>query len=186
LKNNNDDYITIPLKKDSDYLNICERSIADNFNRKKILNQIEDAYRNAPYFNDTFELFKQSINTNQFNLFNLIYDSINAICGYLKIKTELIPSSQVTINHSLKGKEKVIQICKTLGAEVYINSIGGMKLYDKNEFMQNGIELKFLQIRIAEYKQFQNEFVPNLSIIDVLMFNSIERVKEMLNEYELI
>lgn len=186
LKNSNDAYITVSLKKDSDYLNICERSIADNFNRKKLLNQIEDSYRDAPYFKNTFDLVEQSVSTDKSNLFDFIYYSIKLICNYIDIKTEMIISSQIEKNDLLKGKEKVIQICKSLGADLYINSIGGMKLYDKNEFLQNGIELKFLKTHIIEYKQFQYEFVRNLSIIDVLMFNSKEQIKDMLNGYELI
>jgi hypothetical protein len=186
LKNGTDTYVTIPLEKNSDYLNICERSVSANFNRKKFLDQITEAYRNAPYFTNTSELIKQAVNNNQNNLFDLIYNSINIICSYLEIKTEMIPSSQIEIDHSLKGKDKVIQICKTLGADIYINAIGGVNLYDKNEFAEHGIDLQFLQTKSAEYEQFHNHFIPNLSIIDVMMFNSKDKIKEMLNGYELI
>jgi hypothetical protein len=186
LKNGTAYNITIPLKKDSDFLNVCERSIAEDFNREKFLNQITGAYRNASYFKDAFGIIEQSVNIDQYNLFNFIYNSLSIICDYTDIKTEMILSSKIEIDHSLKGKEKVMQICKARNADTYINAIGGMKLYDKNEFLQNGIKLYFLRANIAEYKQFQHEFVPNLSIIDVLMFNSKERVKEMLNDYELI
>lgn len=186
LKNKTDAYITLPLKKDSDSLNICERTIADNFNKGKLMNQIKDTYRNAPHFTNTFYLFEESVSTNQNNLFSFIYDSICHVNNHLEINTEMIPSSQIKIDHSLKGKDKVIQICKSIGANRYINPIGGINLYEKDEFAKNGIELKFLQTKAAEYKQFSNEFLPNLSIIDVLMFNSKEKIKQMLNEYELI
>ena len=52
--------------------------------------------------------------------------------------------------------------------------------------MNNGIELKFLKSDLVPYKQFANDFVPGLSIIDVLMFNSVEEIKRMLNQYELV
>ncbi|MFR1676221.1 MAG: WbqC family protein, partial [Fusobacterium sp.] len=64
--------------------------------------------------------------------------------------------------------------------------IGGQELYSFEEFKNNGIELKFLKTEEIIYKQFTNEFIPNLSILDVMMFNSKEKVKEFLENYTLI
>jgi hypothetical protein len=89
-------------------------------------------------------------------------------------------------NDRLKGKDKVKYICNKLEANQYINPIGGIGLYDKNEFAIQGLKLNFLKTKKVEYKQFDNEFVPWLSILDVLMFNSVAEVNEMLNQYELI
>lgn len=105
---------------------------------------------------------------------------------YLGINTKLVTSSSIEINHSLKSEEKVIEICKSQNAATYINPIGGLELYNKNSFNQYGIELNFIKSKPLEYKQFNNEFIPNLSIIDVFMFNSIEQIKDMLNQYELL
>ena len=68
----------------------------------------------------------------------------------------------------------------------YINAIGGQALYDKDEFAKNGIKLNFIKMKEIKYKQFNNDFVPNLSIIDVLMFNDVSRVREFLDAYELV
>lgn len=73
-----------------------------------------------------------------------------------------------------------------LGADTYINAIGGMELYDFEEFQKRGITLKFLKTKPIEYKQFGSSFVPNLSILDVIMFNSREEVIKMLGSYELV
>ena len=75
---------------------------------------------------------------------------------------------------------------KILNATGYINSIGGIELYDKEVFSQNDINLRFLKTHKILYKQFNNEFVPNLSIIDILMFNDKEQIKEILTMNELI
>ena len=66
---------------------------------------------------------------------------------------------------------------------MYLNAIGGQDLYDKQEFQEHDLKLEFLQTDKVIYKQLKNQFVPNLSIIDVLMFNSAEQIKQMLNQY---
>ena len=86
----------------------------------------------------------------------------------------------------LKGEEKVIDICKHLKATNYINAIGGQELYSKEKFVENGLMLNFLNTKEIIYKQFSNEFIPWLSIIDIMMFNSPEAINNMLNQYELI
>ena len=97
----------------------------------------------------------------------------------------MILSSDINKNNSLKGQEKILELCKILKADTYYNAIGGKELYDKKEFEDNGISLHFLKTdENLRYKQFLNmEFVPNLSIIDVLMFNSVEEVNKMLDDY---
>ena len=87
---------------------------------------------------------------------------------------------------SKKGIDIVIDICKALNASIYINAIGGQDLYSKEAFAQNQINLKFIKSHPINYPQFNNEFVPWLSIIDIMMFNSKNEIKKMLNEYELI
>jgi hypothetical protein len=86
----------------------------------------------------------------------------------------------------LRGQEKILEICKLLNATTYINPIGGQSLYDKNFFKLEGIELYFIQSRFSQYKQFGSDFIGGLSIIDVMMFNSVEKVNEMLDNCQLI
>ena len=102
------------------------------------------------------------------------------------IKTKFRLSSTLDKNDSLKGQDKVIHVCKLLDTDIYINAIGGLSLYNKEEFARHNIELYFLKTHEIKYKQYKNEFVPNLSIIDVLMFNDLEIIKNYLNEYTLI
>ena len=78
----------------------------------------------------------------------------------------------------------MIAICKAQNATTYINPIGGVELYSKNNFSNLGIELQFLQAKNVEYTQYKNEFVPWLSIIDVMMFNSKEEIQNFLNNRE--
>jgi hypothetical protein len=105
---------------------------------------------------------------------------------YLQIDTSLLVSSTIAIDHRLKADQKVLAICDALSAARYINSIGGRQLYEAAPFAERGIELKFLQPRFITYRQFDASFVPSLSIVDVLMFNSRDDVRTMLGDYDLV
>lgn len=184
LVNGEAQYISIPLKKDSDFLNVNQRFLSDDFNveKNKILNKIKGAYRKAPQFNSVLPLIEDIFNFNDNNLFNYIFNSIKSITAFLDIKTQLIISSTLDLNSELyKSEEKVIEICKELNATDYINPIGGVELYDKKRFEKEGINLNFIRTEGVEYNQFGNDFIPHLSIIDVLMFNELDTVKYMIN-----
>jgi hypothetical protein len=186
LQNGRDAYFTLPLKKDSDFLDVKARYIADSFDRNKILNQIKASYQKAPYFTTVFPVFKKIIEYENINLFDYIYASMLQICDYLNIRTKIIKSSDVAIDHALQSEEKVIAICKWLGGDTYINAIGGVELYSEERFNQNGICLRFIRTNEMQYKQYNNKFVPWLSILDVMMFNHSEEIEDMLNQYILL
>lgn len=188
LENGKDVFISLPLKKDSDYLNVNERYLADNFleYKIKILNKIKNNYRRAPFYSTVYSLIERIFEYENHNLFEFVFNSIIEVCNFLGIKKPIKISSSINIDHSLKGAEKVKAIVKTLKANIYINPIGGVDLYIKNDFSIDGIDLKFIQTKEFQYKQFDdNNFIPFLSIIDVMMFNKKEEVKEMLNQYNL-
>ena len=189
LVNGAAEYISLPLSKGSDYLNVDQRKLAGTFKteRIKLLRRINESYRKAPQFDTIYPLIESVINAEEENLFGFIYQSLQAVCQFLDIKTEFIISSTLPIDHQLRSQDKVIAICDALGANQYINTIGGKELYSKKIFQQYNIELNFIQSGTVEYPQFTNEFVPWLSIIDVMMFNSKEKVKEYLqNNYTII
>jgi hypothetical protein len=188
LVNGKDQIITLPIKKDSDYLNVAERELSESWekDKNKMINIIKSSYSKSPYFKESSELIFECLNNSEKNLFKFIYDSIIMINEYLGIKTSIIISSSIDANHTLKSQDKVLSLCKAQNADVYINSIGGVELYDKTIFKENGIDLNFIKSNPINYKQFNNEFIPWLSIIDVLMFNSKEQIQKYLSNYKLI
>lgn len=163
---------------------INEISIKDDFSNFQKLLQFN--YSKAPYFSDCMNLVEQIISYDRTNLGKFLYNSIKLVAEYLDFNTNILLSSEIQKENSLKGKDKVMHICKLFGADEYYNAIGGQDLYDKNEFAKNGIKLAFVKTNIKPYKQFKNDFVPGLSIMDILMFNSKEQVKEMLADLELV
>jgi hypothetical protein len=95
-------------------------------------------------------------------------------------------SSGLEIDHTLKGQSKVIALCKSVRATHYVNPIGGLELYNRSEFESNGLDLSFIKSRPIEYPQFSNNFVPWLSVLDLLMFNSTDQIKLWFGEFDVI
>jgi WbqC-like protein family len=187
LRNGRDAMFSLPLKSDSDNLNVCERELAPNFNRDKLLNQFKGTYQRAPYFAHAFPLVEQIVRHEDTNLFHFVHHSIVKTCAHLGITTEIRVSSGVAINHDLKNQDKVLAFCQAVGASTYVNAIGGMELYEKELFGAKGIDLQFIQSKLFTYRQFGNEFVPWLSIIDGMMFNPHDSVRTCIaTNYELI
>lgn len=187
LLNNEAKYFNLPMIGSSSFKKINDINVNINYNLiNKNLRTIESAYKRAPYYNNVYPILTDILSYNNANLAQNLFYSIKRICEYLTIKTELVLSSKVEKNVELKGEEKVINICKVLKATEYINTIGGMDLYSFKRFKESGIKLSFFKAGIVKYNQFNNEFIPNLSIIDVMMFNSKDEIKDMLKQYELI
>ncbi len=187
LQNDKDVMFSLPLKKDSDSLNVCERELAADFNRHKLLHQFKNAYRHAPYFAQTFPLIEQVVAYDQSNLFDFLHHSIVKVCEHLGITTKIEISSSINIDHALKNQDKVVALCEAVSASVYVNTIGGIDLYSKETFHDKGFALKFIQSKPFDYRQFDSVFVPWLSIIDVMMFNTLETVQICIStNFELI
>ena len=147
---------------------------------------LDMAYKKSPYFEIVFPLIRDVFNEKESNLSKFIGRSLEVISDYLGIKSRYIYSSNIKKDTSLGGQGKIIEIAKNLGATNYINAVGGQDLYDKDTFKKEKINLSFLETELMEYKQFDSKFVPCLSIIDILMFNSVEEIKVMLDSYRLV
>lgn len=161
-----------------------EIEIGDDFH--KFMKTVQLNYSKTPYFIEVMKLLEQIISFPNKQLSLFIANSFNEILSYLEINTELIMSSEINKDTSLKGQDKIIQICELLRADEYFNTLAGRKLYNKDDFEQHGINLRFIDEQILPYHQLSKEFIPCLSIIDVLMNNSKSEVNALLNSYKLI
>lgn len=187
LQNGKDVMFSLPLKGNSDSLDVCERELAADFNRDKLLSQFIGAYKRAPYFEQSYPLLEQIVKHEDTNLFRFLHHAIVKICKHLGITTQLIISSDIDIDHTLKSQDKVLALCEALKANTYVNTIGGIKLYSKEAFDAKGIELKFIKSQSFEYAQLGADFLPWLSIIDVIMFNPLYIVQACITtNYKLI
>ncbi|GAA4267999.1 WbqC family protein [Hyunsoonleella aestuarii] len=153
---------------------------------KKWLKTIEQSYRKAPFFSAVYPLVREIALNEEKSISRFLMMTLQRIAQYLDIQTTFKLSSELKKDDNLKAQDKVIAICKALNAIHYINATGGQNLYNKDDFNANQITLNFINTKPITYKQYDNQFIPWLSIIDVLMFNEKDEVKELLKQYELI
>lgn len=187
LVNGKSNQFVIPCKAVSQNKLIKDVVLAiDDSEKEKLIKTLHLAYKRAPFFNVVMPLIEEVINNeDHITISDLAVHSVKQVSSYLGIQKKWVLSS---LDHEdSTGQEKgirLINITKKEGAAVYVNPIGGKQIYDKEVFKSHQVELKFLKPKPIAYQQFKHEFVPWLSIIDVLMFNSIEEVKLLLNQYE--
>ncbi len=190
LLNNSVKYFSLSIKGASSHKLIIDTDIAneDDFHSKeKISKTIKMAYSKAPYFDLVFPLLDRLIRDEEQNIANYNTHILCKLCAYLGINTKILQGSKVLPASGLTGQDRVIEICKIFNADHYINPIGGVDLYESALFNQQGITLSFLQTSDKiNYHQWNDTFTPNLSIIDVLMFNSKSEVLSLLEAYSLI
>ncbi|MBD1390847.1 WbqC family protein [Neiella sp. HB171785] len=182
-------YITFPLKKDSTLLAINERQLSADCDqhKAKILRQIQGAYGKAPYYQQAIDVVAQSLATPLTNMALFATHTLQTCCQYLAINTEFVTSSQLAKNNALHGQNRVLELNQLMAASHYINPIGGTALYNRDDFAKRHIKLSFLQPSNIVYQQVGNhQFVPFLSIIDVMMNNSVEQIRGYLAEFELV
>jgi hypothetical protein len=187
LRNGAAAVFSLPLKGAPDSLDVRDREIAPEFRGETLLAQVRGAYRRAPHFEPTYALLERIMRTEERNLFLFIEQSIRLTCGHLGIATEIRRSSDVPTHGGLRGQDRVMATCEAIGTDMYVNAIGGVELYSPEAFAARGIDLRFIRSRPLEYRQFGAAFVPWLSILDVLMFNSLPLVSEIVSTgYDLI
>ena len=184
LLDGKDHFLTLSLLNAGSYRLINEIEIGPN--RHKLLKTIGQTYKKAPFFHEVFSLIEGILTCEENNLAFFLEISVRRIVAFLNIKTDLMVSSTIKKDAAKKGQDKVLEICEKMNAAVYVNAEGGQELYSKEIFNLKGIALKFIKSRPINYVQFNNEFVPGLSIIDVLMFNSKENVNKMLKSYDFL
>lgn len=176
--------ITLPLQGASSNKLINQITLGDG--RIKILKTIRQNYSTAPQFPVVFPLVEGIIMQQEKKLARFLDHGLRQICDYFGLRPWWHISSTLNKDNRLRGQEKVLAICEELGATHYINVPGGKKLYDYDAFAHKRLQLSFIQPRLVPYCQFGNDFVPNLSIIDVMMFNNQEQCRKLLEEYELV
>ena len=187
LVNRKEKLVSFPLKKSGHLARINEKFFSDDFPKmiEDLLKQLRNAYANARSFSSAYPVLEAILCTKEDNLARYAEHSIRAICNYLEIRTPIYLSSSFSLDVPSHKQERVVNTVRKLNGSVYVNPIGGLALYDEAYFNAHGIELRFHRMNDFQYEQLNNPFVPCLSIIDVLMFNSREKVMDMLYWYVL-
>ncbi len=182
-------YIVVPAKNhDRDEL-ISEVRIDDASAWQDTIRGQLSYYKKirAPYYEQTVALFDEITTTRFDTISDLNVQTLKRTCEYLGIVLNCEICSNMSMDFSnVKGPgDWAFEISTQMGADTYINPIGGVALFDNERFRDAGIQLKFLKPGNIEYRQSRRAFVPWLSIIDVMMFNSPGTIHGMLKDYEL-
>jgi len=179
---------TVPVEKVSRNKLIFEvKPLIDNKFHKKFFAQIDSAYKKAPQYSKVKEVLHNVFDKKHENIADLAIASVVAVYDYLGVDFDWDKSSNCSPNtKGLDKAERLIKITKEQGFDKYVNAINGKDLYDKDFFKKNGVQLDFIKPNFQSYKQFDNEFIPSLSIIDILMFNDIKAIREQISNYTLV
>ena len=182
-------YIKVPLNKHSRNNAIKDVQIKEDEKWKdKILAQLMPYKKKSSNYHKVIELLKESWIEETNSIVKLNYNTLKAICTYLDINTPIKIWSEMNIDIEQVNApdEWALSICNALGAESYYNPSGGLSFFDKEKYIKKNIELKFIKNKEVAYKQFSNDFLPNLSIIDIMMLVPQSEIKEMLKEFSIV
>ncbi|WP_319525635.1 WbqC family protein [uncultured Desulfosarcina sp.] len=175
-------YITIPLKnrKQTDRIDNIEIFESGKW-KKEILGKLSAYRKKAPFYNNVLALIKECLSFKETNLSKFVVHTLQLTADYLSIKTPMCIQSHLHFDLSCIDHpgQWVLRIAEQIGATEYINPHGGAKIYREDEFDRSGINLRFLKPKLRSYSQQQTPFIPGLSVIDVMMWNSVNEIKEV-------
>lgn len=169
---------TLPLQNASQNRSIHQHQLLNK--NETFFKTLYTAYHQAPHFNKINNIIKNIFNKSS-NLATCCASSIHEVFNYLQIPFRYSFSS--SFPSTLKGQERIIELCKQFNAKLYYNPIGGKSIYDGEFFKKNNINLYFFHAEFPSYPQLTKPttaFIPQLSMIDILMNSSIDEVQSML------
>ncbi len=178
-------YVMVPLKKYHQKTLIKDILINNSIDwRGKIFSQLEHYRKKTKNYFVIIDLIRECLNIETESITLLNKHILETICSYLGIVTPItIFSEENLFDVSWKGDEWALNICKSRNVDHYVNPIGGIDFFDIDKYEKNGIKIDFIVNNLIEYSQGKTAYVPGLSIIDVLMFNSIEKVNFLIDSY---
>ncbi len=183
-------YVKVPLIKHSQSIKINEIKINYMEDWKvKILRQLEHYKKKAPYYKETMSVIESALSIDTESIVKLNENIIVQVCKYLNVNVNLSTFSQMSleIDDVKSSDEWALNICKAMGnVDEYWNPEGGISFYEKSKYTKAGINIKFLKVNLDKYEQGRDSFEPGLSIIDVMMFNSVEDINIMLDNFQLL
>jgi hypothetical protein len=150
--------------------------------RRSHLARIAAAYRKAPMFDAVYPLVESLMAFEDDRVAGFNAHLVSSLAGLLGLQCRLHLGSDFDNPSGERGQQRILQLCKRLGADTYLNAIGGTALYQEPDFTSAGISLRFLRPVARPYPQAAREFSPFLSILDVLMHNPLDQVRDMLGD----
>jgi hypothetical protein len=177
-------YIIMPVKKHAHTAAIKTIQCVDgNDWKEKILTQIQ-VYKKAPHYREVQKFLQHCFQHRHTGVSNLNVYFLQQTVQYIGLNKTIEVHEEGRKQYTDRN-ERPVDICKENEAAAYINMIGGKALYDKDFFTANGIALSFLQPVVQPYLQ-PGAFVPGLSVIDAMMYNTPAELRMMIADHEIV
>ncbi|HRD51864.1 MAG TPA: WbqC family protein [Flavobacteriales bacterium] len=186
LLDGRDHLFTVPLRNVSQHASIQDTLIApDDGWKRKLIQQMQHAYRKAPLAASVLPMVTDLIAGAEGSIADFAEASLRATLQIIGIDRPFLRASTLQLRNDLRGQDRIVAICEQLGARTYVNPPGGRDLYQVERFNERGLDLRFLKVQAGPYNQGVTDFIPGLSIIDVLMWNQPEQVRGLVEQYTL-
>lgn len=173
-------YVVAPLANSSISIKTSEARVLDLAEAKRsLLGKLAHYRKRAPYFHQVNQLIEQAFaDIADDSLVSLNVSALQVVCDYLGIPFSYQICSNLALDYppDLGPGDWAPYICKMLGASEYVNPEGGRSLFDIDIFNQHGIGLYFAKFESFDYPAAPYDFEPDLSILDVMMWNSPEDI----------
>lgn len=152
--------------------------------RESLLGSLSHYKSSAVNYASVIDLVEQCFNErDDITLSQFNYWSLKKTAEHLGISVKWLFSSDIVIDHSrIKGPgDWAPVLAEALGASAYINPVGGRHLFDVQQFDDLGISLEFLRFDESTYHPRGYTYIPNMSILDPLMWLSTDSIRETLD-----
>ena len=184
---------TIPVNKQSRTELICNTTLGppSAFALEKLRKTIVNSYAKAPYVSVATDLVaavaKRITDADKpADFTDTTRFALERTSAALGIDTVIRRTSDLSLDPDLTGQARIIAACRAIGAESYVNMIGGKALYSPESFAEADISLWFLDPILPEYHQGDGPFVPGLSILDAMAHLPADKLSPTLKAAELI
>ena len=185
MQNGSEVLFTLPVLSASQNRLISETSFTgDTKAYAKLLKMFRQAYAKAPFAAEMNGIAAKCLNFEDKGVTALLKNQIETVADYLGIKKEILKASDLRPADHQRAQEGILELCKITGADVYINPIGGVSLYEKEAFAKEGIELYFLHTDFTEAEKLTGGRQADLSIIDLIANLPKEVLTELLGCYK--
>ena len=133
------------------------------------LSKIRQAYKQAAFFDEVYETAVLPIYQMETDsLCEFCMDSTRRLASSLGLSPVWHVSSALQTGHDTAASERVLEICRRLGASEYISGLGAMQYLDYAIFDAAGVRVSYMRYEMQPYAQLHGSFTPYVSIIDML------------------
>lgn len=176
-------WLSVPINKDHKFLPVSQVEINNESDWKQMhWKKIYHSYSKSKFFHLYRQYFEELFNKDWNSLFSLDLETTKQVIQWLGIKTKLVLESELNVGGT--ATQRLVNICKALGADTYISGSGGKNYLDEKLFEKNNLILGYQKYIGRPYQQHLAEsFIPDLSIIDMMANLGPNTMQFLSNKY---